>query len=372
MADIPQYKPDYRLWVDNIDDLKLLVDEANNFRNSRLTIGTILYVQEEDKYYSIKGQGHQVIGYEPLKVSSGNIFFGPDEPNDLSDEELAETLWIVHNEDDDAEDYARGYNVGENIITEMRLKIANLEKQVFSLMSIIEHGAIAGDSTHGARTSIMDTYPLARHPLTEEEEETYDSDTTKPNALLATIPNLAIKHDTAVNFKTNYQNLINGELIWIRNGENITAGDPGLYIYAANKLYVGFIPIGSGTGSGSNPTPGGDPSPLINIEINSAGVLDILSNNVSVNENGILVINDTTNFSVKNGVLHILPQNTPDIPQDNQNNNSPNTNSVSANVSNTGIVNITGNDINVNQSGILSINNPGILSSNNIINLHNI
>ena len=74
-----------------------------------------------------------------------------------------------------------------------------------------------------------------------DEDEPTDDGSIKPSELLATVPNFSIKHDTIENFKKNYQNLINGELIWIRNGENINVGDPGLYMYAANKLYLGFI-----------------------------------------------------------------------------------------------------------------------------------
>ena len=33
---LPKHKPDYRLWVDTVEDIKLLVDEANNFKDPRV------------------------------------------------------------------------------------------------------------------------------------------------------------------------------------------------------------------------------------------------------------------------------------------------------------------------------------------------
>ena len=166
-------------------------------------------------------------------------------------------------------------------------------------MSIIQYGAIAGDSTIGGRTSIMGMSPVCTNPTTDEDEPT-DDGSIKPSELLATVPNFSIKHDTIENFKKNYQNLINGELIWIRNGENINVGDPGLYMYAANKLYVGFISLASSSdGSGGSGS-------LVTIEVKDDGILDILSNRTSVNSDGILIIDDTENFNVDDtGILNI-------------------------------------------------------------------
>ena len=58
---LPKHKPDYRLWVDTVEDIKLLVDEANNYKDPRVTIGTIIYAAEEDQYYSIKGNNHKIL-----------------------------------------------------------------------------------------------------------------------------------------------------------------------------------------------------------------------------------------------------------------------------------------------------------------------
>ena len=169
-------------------------------------------------------------------------------------------------------------------------------------MAIIQYGAIAGDSTIGGRTSIMGMSPVCTNPTTDEDEPT-DDGSIKPSELLATVPNFSIKHDTIENFKKNYQNLINGELIWIRNGENINVGDPGLYMYAANKLYVGFISLASGSGNAGG---SGGSGSLVTIEVKDNGILDILSNRTSVNADGILIIDDTENFNVDdNGILNI-------------------------------------------------------------------
>ena len=360
MADIPQYKPDYRLWVDNIDDLKLLVDETNNFKDSRLTPGTILYVQEEDRYYSIKGQGHTIIGYEPLKVSSGNIFFGPDEP-ELKEDEKAETIWVVDDEEGSREGYINGYQPEENIISSMNKRISDLEKMVNSLSAILEYGIIGGDSSIGARTVMMGKSPICTNPNTDEDEETYEDGMLKPAEILATVPNLAIKHDTVENFKKNYQNLINGELIWVRNGENINAGDPGLCIYAANKLYVGFIPLASSGGGGGGNI---NPDDMTTISINSEGILDILSNKIKVDADGILNINDNNNFTIgENNVLHISSkQSSPVFP----NNQPSQEETISATIEDNILVLNTNNLMTLDENNYLVFNKEIIDDENNI------
>ena len=298
---LPKHKPDYRLWVDTVEDIKLLVDEANNYADPRVTIGTIIYAAEEDQYYSIKGNNHKVSGYEVLKTNSENIFFGNKEPNIDKNAKL-KALWVVDSDDVSTEEYIHGYFPEDNIITSLKNRVGELEKQVKSLMSIIQYGAIAGDSTIGGRTSIMGMSPVCTNPTTDEDEPT-DDGSIKPSELLATVPNFSIKHDTIENFKKNYQNLINGELIWIRNGENINVGDPGLYMYAANKLYVGFISLASGSGNAGG---SGGSGSLVTIEVKDDGILDILSNKTSVNSDGILIIDDTENFNVDdNCILNI-------------------------------------------------------------------
>ena len=298
---LPKHKPDYRLWVDTVEDIKLLVDEANNYADPRVTIGTIIYAAEEDQYYSIKGNNHKVSGYEVLKTNSENIFFGNKEPN-IDKNAKSKALWVVDSDDVSTEEYIHGYFPEDNIITSLKNRVGELEKQVKSLMAIIQYGAIAGDSTIGGRTSIMGMSPVCTNPTTDEDEPT-DDGSIKPSELLATVPNFSIKHDTIENFKKNYQNLINGELIWIRNGENINVGDPGLYMYAANKLYVGFISLASGSGNAGG---SGGSGSLVTIEVKDDGILDILSNKTSVNSDGILIIDDTENFNVDdNGILNI-------------------------------------------------------------------
>ena len=298
---LPKHKPDYRLWVDTVEDIKLLVDEANNYADPRVTIGTIIYAAEEDQYYSIKGNNHKVSGYEVLKTNSENIFFGNTEPNIDKNAKL-KALWVVDSDDVSTEEYIHGYFPEDNIITSLKNRVGELEKQVKSLMAIIQYGAIAGDSTIGGRTSIMGMSPVCTNPTTDEDEPT-DDGSIKPSELLATVPNFSIKHDTIENFKKNYQNLINGELIWIRNGENINVGDPGLYMYAANKLYVGFISLASGSGNAGG---SGGSGSLVTIEVKDDGILDILSNKTSVNSDGILIIDDTENFNVDdNSILNI-------------------------------------------------------------------
>ena len=74
-------------------------------------------------------------------------------------------------------------------------------------------------------------------------------------------------------------------------------------MYAANKLYVGFISLASGSGNAGG---SGGSGSLVTIEVKDDGILDILSNRTSVNSDGILIIDDTENFNVDdNGILNI-------------------------------------------------------------------
>ena len=267
---------DVRLWVDTIADLDDLVDKGNNYEKPKINVGAIVYVEnppedEEtrtaDHYYVINGDGnHNVAGYSKLSdnVSPNAIYFGEDEPS------TTDVLWVS----DDGES-ASEWASEQSIIDDMKAQISALETTVAKLSYIIEHGVIAGDSSVGSRTVIMEEYPWAINPDTGEVE----SAEVEPSKLLATVPNIAIKHDTIENFRTNYQNLINGELIWIQSGDDIASGDPGLYMYAANSTFVGFIPLSSG-GGGSV-----DVDTIITID--DEGILSATGSKLTVDSDGI-------------------------------------------------------------------------------------
>lgn len=285
---------DARLWVDTIDDLKELVDyrgenDPLNYSNPIINVGALVYVEDEDAHYRIVGDGHNnVIGYAKWQVST-NVVFQEEEPTDK------DVLWVSESDNSAAE-----WHTEENIISNMQNRITELENQVEKLLAILRYGAIAGDSTIGGRTSIMDTAPVCTNPTTNDKEDTWGEGMAKPSSLLATIPNLVIKHDTAQRFKDNYQNLVNGELIWIQEGSDINVDDPGLYMYSANKLYVGFIPLAGGTG-------GGGGTIVVTGSVNfdtTTNILDILSQTSNVVD-GILDITDTNNFKVEDGILYI-------------------------------------------------------------------
>jgi hypothetical protein len=77
-------------------------------------------------------------------------------------------------------------------------------------MRIINYGINAGDASVGGRTRMMKTSSIAINPTTGDEEST---DYIEPDGFTYTVPNIAIKKDTAQNFKNNINNLIDGELI---------------------------------------------------------------------------------------------------------------------------------------------------------------
>lgn len=345
---------DARLWVDNIDDLKELVDEAHNYANPTINVGALVYVEAEDAHYRIVGDGHNnVAGYAKWQVST-NVVFQEEEPTDK------DVLWVSESDNSAAE-----WHTEENIISNMQNRITELENQVEKLLAILRYGAIAGDSTIGGRTSIMDTAPVCTNPTTSEDEPTYEPGTERPQGLLATIPNLSPKHDTAANFSKNIQNLINGELLWIQANEDYISGeDPGLHMFVSNKFGIMFIPLASGTGGGSGNIPGTVTS---KVYFDENGILEVISNLYKVNDDGILEITDPDNFKVENGILYITTGET--------SSNTPGGNDteekIIATVTNNGILEISSQDnsiLSIDSNGILTISD-GSVYNNGILNL---
>lgn len=67
MSNYSNILPDYRIWVDNVSDIDILLDSKNNYANPKLTIGNIIYVSSEDTHYCVTGTSSNVItGYRRL------------------------------------------------------------------------------------------------------------------------------------------------------------------------------------------------------------------------------------------------------------------------------------------------------------------
>lgn len=52
--------PDYRIWVDNTEDIDILIDKKNNYANPLVLIGNIIYVVSEDAHYYITAQNNSL------------------------------------------------------------------------------------------------------------------------------------------------------------------------------------------------------------------------------------------------------------------------------------------------------------------------
>jgi len=172
----------------------------------------------------------------------------------------------------------------DGLVASLTKRVTLLEAYVQKLVKIIEYGAIAGDSSIGGR-SLMESSTTPINPITGEIED-QDEPTTQG---VVTIPNFSPKIDTSYNFKKNMNNLIDGELVWIRNGNNIKEGDLGLFIVANNKEFVGFLPCSSGS------------SPVSDLEVMvSDGVIIINGSGAKINGSTIEITSSKASIDSDN------------------------------------------------------------------------
>ena len=126
-------------------------------------------------------------------------------------------------------------------------------------------------------------------------------------------------------------------------------------MYAANKLFVGFISLASGSGSDGSGGSGGNinPDDMTTISINSEGILNILSK-----------INDNNHFTIgENNVLQISTnQSSPSFP----NNQPSQEETVSATIEDNILVLNTNNLMTLDENNYLVFNKEIIDDENNI------
>lgn len=289
------------------------LQERNNIPSERLKVGMFCYVKQDNKYYKLEDSGawgkanlggsgiSQVEYLEDLKdledIEPGQMVYIKtlDEFRYAKDdgswgilnnivvsetEPSTETLWIDPTGD------AEINQVGN--LTNVRQSIATLQKQMEKVIQILYYGAIAGDSSIGARTQLMSAATPINPNQDQEEEEESLSTQIEPNHLLYTVPNLSIKIDTLANFAANYRNLVSGELIWISDKNS-------LYIYVDGK----FIPISNGS------TPD---VPIIDDDMTQEDIEKLYFNHLGfinakeeqyrmeVNENGNIIVYNTANY----------------------------------------------------------------------------
>lgn len=262
--------------------------------------GHIAYCNESNTHYIFNpaNEFSSITGYW-TEMSTSTVETGDTAPEDTK------KIWV-----DTSSDVDDPY--GE--ISELKSEINRLRVQVNQLTKLLAVGIKAGDSTIGGRTMLasLATPVIPWASITEDdyynEENGYEKDslcvynntiyyaladieepagpfditlwTTEcpdelepfASSLIATVPNISIKMDTTTNFKRNYVNLIDGELIFCTD---LSA----LYIYRDGR----FIAIGSSSGQKSEVV-------------------------IEISDDGIITVTDDSQDSVwtdGSGVLHI-------------------------------------------------------------------
>lgn len=231
-----------------------------------LDIGQLAYIKDEDVIVIYNKDTHW--------DSVNKMIVSSEEPEDLT------VLWIDPTGDSQLNQ--------EGNLASVRESIKTLQEQVSQLIKILNYGAIAGDSSVGGRTIMMNS----AEPIDpNEDEEGEDDGTIEPDkkALLYTVPNISIKIDTLENFRNNVRNLIDGELIWITDRNS-------LYFYNGGS----FIPI-SGSGEGGGSIPGGDDMSQEDIEklyFNHLGFVNSKNEQyrLEVNESGNIIVYNAKNY----------------------------------------------------------------------------
>lgn len=247
--------------------------------------GQLIYCLENKRYYTFdttNGKGPETGYWNLLTVDA--VVVGPHEPSNRS------KIWID-----------TSHNVTEAVdqIAVYEKKLQSLENQVNQLRKILLYGVIAGDSTIGGRTMIMDLAKPVRPDSIigdfDDEEEVQTPEEEAPSKLVATVPNLAIKHDTLANFKKNYVNLIDGEIMYAEDMNCLL-----IYINGSLKRL-------SAQGGSGMPGSGGD-NGTIEIELGGdSGALSFTNNDPNnkkiTTDDDILHIDGVTAFGQNNELI---------------------------------------------------------------------
>lgn len=300
-------------------------ENMNSIPTERRKVGMLCYITSINKYFKLNSDGTwgkanlggsgiiQVNTKEDISsledIEPGQIVFVRD-TNEFwylrqdntwgafnsivvsETEPSKEVLWIDPTGDSNI-------NQEGNLIN-IRQSIQTLQQQMEQVIKIVQYGAIAGDSTLGGRTLMMaSAAPINPNKDTDSDSGNTDGGGTdssgtaevqiEPDHLKYTIPNISIKVDTASNFAANKRNLIDGELIWIKDKQS-------LYIYINGK----FIAIASGGGGDIPVTPDDDMTQedIEKLYFNNLGFVDSKSNQytMKVNDQGNIIVYNASNY----------------------------------------------------------------------------
>lgn len=210
------------------------LQDLNSIPVSRLTVGTLCYVVNVGTEYRCTGFKKKsdpgtIITDDSLvndtdyvavwdKIS-GNIVVSDEVPSGGSNG----SLWLDTGDNNEDLDTRNSEELGS-----VKRSLSNLQKQLDAVLKLLNFGVSAGDSTNSWRTK-MKSVNKEINPLTGQAKDVILAPDGTDAASRATVPNISIKVDTSENFRKNYRNLLNGELIWVTDKNS-------LYIYIDGKF----------------------------------------------------------------------------------------------------------------------------------------
>lgn len=164
------------------------------------------------------------------------IYFSDTEP------EAKDVLWVSNVDTEE-------YNNDNTVIVNLYDRMQEVEESLAPLIKMLKYGVIAGDSKNSVREDLIKSAePIKPEVIKKDTEDTEDTEVEVEGAeaiepdiegFEPTVPCISIKMDTAENFAKNYQNLIDGELLWCTDQKK-------LFLY----LEGNFVPAGGGASSG--------------------------------------------------------------------------------------------------------------------------
>lgn len=195
-------------------------EDLENIEKSS-TLGTIVYVEDEDTFLYYNSEGIWV----PWGVQ--DIHVGTEPPKDKG------SLWLDNTN--------QAYDVTGQIAT-INKAILALQKQVNILMGLRTNGVISGSVSDSTRVELINSAEQEQPESSDYDPDDYDEDTEivpdYPSGDEPTVNHISIKMGTWAELQKNIKNFIYGELIWCTDRTK-------LYIYNNGILYA----VSSGGGS---------------------------------------------------------------------------------------------------------------------------
>lgn len=173
--------------------------------------------------------------WKPISGEGNAIYFGDEEPTNKN------LVWVSNLD-------LQEYNDDNTVVKNLYARMAQIEAALAPVLKLVNYGVIAGDAQSSARMSIIDSATPIDPNSVDVIEESDSAENTNPDPAIepstegyeVTTHGISIKMDTSENFLRYYQNLIDGELLWVTNQNK-------LFIYYQGN----FVSVGGTSGGGS-------------------------------------------------------------------------------------------------------------------------